>query len=63
MILHLVFSAVSCSPEVFLIFRMSVERNIHVGRREKERVRGEHHFLPFPPHGGIFKNKKKLRSL
>jgi len=63
MILHLVFSAVSCSPEVFLIFRMSVERNMH-GIRERERA-SEESFIscPFPPRGKFFKNEKIAISI
>jgi len=63
MILHLVFSAVSCSPELFLIFRMSVERK---KKSKRARVRGEK-FLPFPH--GIFqksiskKEKKKMNRV
>jgi hypothetical protein len=37
MILHLVFSAVSCSPELFLIFRMSVERKKKSKKSARER--------------------------
>ena len=58
MILHLVFSAVSCSPEVFLIFRMSVERNARWKKRERERA-SEERIISCPfPHGEFFKNEK-----
>jgi hypothetical protein len=63
MILHLVFSAVSCSPEVFLIFRMSVERNARWKKRERARASEESIIsCPFPPRE-FFKNEKIAISI
>ena len=61
MILHLVFSAVSCSPELFLIFRMSVERK----KKSKKSTRQRREIFALSPRNfskkSISKEEKKKK--
>jgi len=57
MILHLVFSAVSCSPELFLIFRMSVERK----KKSKKSTRERREIFALSP-TEFFKNRSQKKK-